>query len=759
MSQADGNKREDDDAFEREVRRVVALLYPGDELGGAAIIDGKERDGIFITEDNAVVVEATTSREKSKAEKDGKKLKALTTALTQEYPFKGIKGLFVTQSDPTAHQLDAIRKVGPPVVALSFSRLKSRLIDARGYLEARGDHAFGSARDPETNATKVRDKYVRLDFVDTAERHKRYSVNDLVDMLDTNQRLVLLGDYGAGKSMTMRELYLRFRAEHLKRDDKKFCLHLNLNDHQGQVDPAEALIRHAQLIGFNQPHQLIRAWRSGEAHVLLDGFDEVFVPGWASTTRPLEDVRRKSVELVYRFVLDAPHSVGVVVAGREHFFDSHKELRTAFGLDGRATVASATDFTEEQVNEYLSNRQWKASLPDWLPRRPLIVGYLAGRRVFEELEGLAYADPGAGWDRLLRAICQREARADAGVDDVAIRQIMERLATLARRTSDGLGPLHFEDYISVFRDLRGSLPDEGAYKVLQRLPGLRVHDGRANSRTFVDDDLVDAARAGDVLRWIEDPSRERMVEAYSDWTNLLGEAGLQVLESRLKEEGVSERHVQMALSQLHGHHGVDGLRADLLRVLLSRGSSPAKPTVLRDLHIPTLRLAEGSDAALVRLEGCIIDLLDLSDVESAERLPSLYNCAVEAVEGVAGFDELAKDRLHGTTVAYFSDSVENTASILRLDISDYRRVMLTVLRRTFVQSGRSRKESAFYRGSLTMSQKELIPVVLKRLGSADVIRRTRKKDTVLWEPNLAMYRRVTQILDTPTTSDDRLLAE
>ena len=750
--------RDDAREFELEVRRVAGLLY-ADSQGGASVVEGSERDGVFITEDMVVVVEATISQEKSKAEKDGRKLKALTDKLSIEHKYKGVKGFFVTRTDPTGHQLDAIRKIGNPIVAISYAKFRASLVDAKEYLGVRPDHAFGSARDPETDSVKLRDDYVALDFVDVADHRKQYNIDAIVRALEESQRVILIGDYGAGKSMTLREVYLHFSKLYMRDKAAKFCLHLNLIDHTGQTDPAEALMRHANIIGFPQPHQLVRAWKSGDAHLILDGFDEVFVPGWSVASRNLEDIRRRSVRLVKQFVINTPGTTGILIAGRQHFFDSMKEMTSALGVPRDSIIASATDFTEEQVEKYLRQRKWQTALPEWLPRKPLIVGYLAGRQLFDVVDQFTASDPGLGWHKLLTELCRREAKLDAGLDEATVREIVERLATLVRRTSSGLGPLNFEDLITVFRDLRGYLPDEAAYVVLQRLPGLRVEDNKVNSRMFVDDDLVDASRAGDVFRWIQRGDTYRIPEAMYGWQNLLGSVGLSVLRCRLEERGFTVRAARAALERMQGDPELDGLRADLLRLVLLMGSAPLKPVTIVNQHIPSLYISETSDATNVTLDGCVIDNLDLSDVESAERLPTLKDCSVSVVTGVAGIDELAVGRVGGTEFVTFTESAENTAAILRLDLPDYTRVALTILRKIFVQSGHSRKEGALYRGPLNDKQKHLIPSVLTELEKQGAIRRTRRRDATLWEPNQAMQRRVRHILDTPTTSRDPLINE
>lgn len=742
-------------AFEQEVRRVAGLLYP-DPSGGPTVAQGRERDGVFVTDDTVVLIEATLSREKAKAEVDGRKLKNLADRFARSHPFHAIKAFFVTGGDPTADQVDAIRRIGQPVVAISYAKFRARLVDSMSYLSARDDHAFGSARDPETDSVTLQDKYVTLDFVDAIDRKKQYDTNSIFNEVDAGTRVILLGDYGAGKSMTLRQVYLDFAKRHRKKGTEKFAIHLNLNQHQGQTDPAEALTRHANIIGFPNPHQLVRAWRSGDAHLILDGFDEVFVPGWASGSRPLSEVRKRSVSLIRQFMIETPPASGVLIAGRAQFFDTISEMRSALATTD-ALIANATDFTEEQVGQYLRQRAWKAALPDWLPRRPLIVGYLAGRKLFEVIDELSSSDPGQGWHRLITALSVREARADAGIDEDSVRRIIERLATLARKSSGGLGPVTFEDLITVFRDLRGYLPDEGAYSVLQRLPGLRVNDNQTNSRLFVDDDLVDACRAGDVYRWVKNHDEKKIPEAMYGWQNLLGNVGLSVLKHRLSEERFSHAMVQESLERTPGMSELDGLRTDLVRLLFLLGFAPRRSLTIPDQHIPTLYLSESTDASDVTFAGCIIETLDLSSVETAEKLPTFSNCVVTSVEGIAGLDELAANKFIGSDIGSFSESAENVSAILRLDLPDYTRVSLTVLRKIFVQSGHSRKEDALYRGLLTQKQKELIPSVLANLEKHGAIRKIRRRDATLWAPNPGMYRRVKRIMDAPTTSRDELV--
>ncbi len=81
-----------DREFEDEVRRIARLLWPSAEFGGASVIDNRERDGIFETDDSINIIECTVSRRKDKAENDCKKLAKHIRRLSPSRQTKFVRG-------------------------------------------------------------------------------------------------------------------------------------------------------------------------------------------------------------------------------------------------------------------------------------------------------------------------------------------------------------------------------------------------------------------------------------------------------------------------------------------------------------------------------------------------------------------------------------------------------------------------------------------------------------------------------------------
>jgi hypothetical protein len=102
--------------FEDEVRRIARLLWPAAQYGGSAIEDGRERDGVFESEEFVHLIECTVSKLKQKALEDSEKLQKLARKYGARFPRKFIKGWFVTLNEPTADQRSVFSKVQGRIV-------------------------------------------------------------------------------------------------------------------------------------------------------------------------------------------------------------------------------------------------------------------------------------------------------------------------------------------------------------------------------------------------------------------------------------------------------------------------------------------------------------------------------------------------------------------------------------------------------------------------------------------------------------------
>lgn len=199
--------------FENETRRVARALWPEARYSGAATVSGRERDGVFETEDCIHLLEATTSRKQEKAKQDVGKLAVLAAQLQRGASLKAVRCWFVTREEPTADQRKVAEKYKAFLRVLSFSQFQSRIIDVRMYLSARENYAFGSVRDPVTGSLQPTTDYVPLALAEVGQP-KIHTPDELAELVAEGRRVVLLGDYGAGKSMTLRYVYRKLTTRY-----------------------------------------------------------------------------------------------------------------------------------------------------------------------------------------------------------------------------------------------------------------------------------------------------------------------------------------------------------------------------------------------------------------------------------------------------------------------------------------------------------------------------------------------------------------
>ena len=751
----DDATRQENEHFENEVLRIARALWPSAAYSGAAKIDGKETDGVFVTEDCIHVVEATTSRRKEKAKQDMTKIAKHMRNFAARDRTRATRGWFLTRDEPTADQRNI--KVGRDnsINILSFGQFQSKLIDSREYLSARAHYAFGSVRDPETGDISPRIDYVPLDIarVGTADLvgHK-----ELADLIAGNGIIVLTGDYGAGKSMTLREVYRQLRLEHLRGRTSQFPVYLNLRDHYGQDDPGEILSRHARSIGFVPEHHLIRAWRAGYVHLLIDGFDEIAGISIQGEWRNLRSNRYEAMTAVRRLIDEHPNRAGLLVAGRAHFFDSRQERVEALGLPSKCVELSLNEFTAEQIQTYLKKAGLSGTVPPWLPSRPLLVGYLAAKGLLTDIvsnaENLQEPSLGEQWHVLLDAVANREAAIETGIDGSTVRRILERLATKARGSQGGLGSLSPSGIIQAFSEVCGYQPGDRNMVLLKRLPGLGVDRQEEDSRAFVDETFADACRAGDTVHFIENPfsfPKDALVNIEASMMDV----GINVALHRIKSLGYSNKKVNAALDEARNANG-EYMASDIVRMSLLAGITVTSDVWIGGVLVPRLELQGEGDLSRVGFQDCFFSLLEIDAGVDDARLPSFRSCYIDRLDGRVSADDLPKGKFDDKCIIErFLGTADTTADVLMLDLPLGARVCIAVLKKVYEQRGAGRRENALFRG-MDHQARRLVPDVLHVLHSERLLVPDRSRTMTIWRGNGACRTRVGQIIAAPNAMDD-----
>jgi len=242
----------------------------------------------------------------------------------------------------------------------------------------RENHPFGSVRNPDNDRDfrVPKTDYIPIDLLNFRDK-TAVPISELSDQMVRSPRTYLLvGDFGAGKSMTMRHVYYALVARYLSGQTTKFPVYLNLRDHFGQRNPSEALLRHGEEIGFALPNQLVAAWKAGHCHIFLDGFDELSSSRLVRGVGGLKKARREAMRLVNAFTSSHPKDTSILIIGRQHYFDSMDELESALGLPSDFVHLTLNEFTQQQVETFLKKKGFRENVPNWLPSRPLLLGYL-----------------------------------------------------------------------------------------------------------------------------------------------------------------------------------------------------------------------------------------------------------------------------------------------------------------------------------------------------------------------------------------------
>jgi hypothetical protein len=216
--------------FEDKVRRMSSLIW-GREAS-SRLVNGVQIDCVLEQEDDYwICVEVSVSDTLQKLREDLAKFGVVRPYLLAQNI--GCKSFFVTEQEPSNLLVETAR--GMRVTALSFDVFSRQFINFPAYRSLRMVKPFGSAVDPRTGETAKAD-YVPVKYVHDG---KEVVIDELVAMLATGKRLVLLGEVGTGKSRCFSELFARL-AEH-SGATMRYPVAINLREHWGALRAHEIL--------------------------------------------------------------------------------------------------------------------------------------------------------------------------------------------------------------------------------------------------------------------------------------------------------------------------------------------------------------------------------------------------------------------------------------------------------------------------------------------------------------------------------------
>ena len=762
--------------FEAQVRQTAEAVwnmepgscqpmhYPNDPVV-------REIDGIARLRDVTHLLMVTTSTRLDKVRDDTRKLQSAET-IERNNNAPAISKWLITLKQLDAEHIEYARKQN--VKVLTLAQFQRRFFDAAKYLAMRARSAFGSARNPLNESITIPDgAYVNLPMRVAADSNrskssisgKAITLPQICSRILAGEMIILRAPFGAGKSLTTRELFKLLVAAQSTDAAKPIPLALNLREHWGENHFDEILDRHARGVGYTPREDLVLAWRAGMCCLLLDGYDEVAAQTLVRTADKnfMREARRHALSGVRDFTQKMPATVGVFICGRDQYFDSEVELASSLGIgQRRCLIIDLGEFDEASANDFLARNGVTKPLPDWLPRKPLLLSYLLRESLMEEIlsidgsKGFAHA-----WDSFLTAICAREAALDRSVMELeTVRSVLERLAFSVRGKANGTGPISGVDLAEAYTAETSQSAGEGVLAQLQRLPGLAQRDAESGTRSFVDADMLSALQGGAFARQALRSFRDVAVSPLAP----LSARAQEMAAYKLGKENADANTLIGIASELARSGGAAATAtmqhaADCLGVAMHLAIAQEVATLnLRDIvidgaYLDSIALDEIS-LRNASFRNCIVNELRLAEATEHDQI-SFSGCIIGRIVGASSRGGVPTWLVSQDCEVDQLDDVSTNNAVLKLDISPQLKALLTILRKLYRQAGSGRKLAAFSRGITRPDVLAYVDPVLAILQRHQFI----SVFNSVVHPVRRQSGRVSAILSSPTLADDPVVVE
>lgn len=192
--------------FEDQVRGIASLIF-GVECKPTRIA-GINFDGVAVkSELETVALEISKQNDLDKVRQGITRLHLARQTLSAD----GIvlRGYIILSKIPTQAMLDAAREA--KVTVASAGQFASLFFQFPTYKNARSIAAFGSSIDPATGDID-KNEYAPVQY-QRKDNNKDITIEDICEMIYSGKNVILLGEYGSGKSRCVREVFANLSSK------------------------------------------------------------------------------------------------------------------------------------------------------------------------------------------------------------------------------------------------------------------------------------------------------------------------------------------------------------------------------------------------------------------------------------------------------------------------------------------------------------------------------------------------------------------
>jgi hypothetical protein len=336
--------------LEDEVRTIATMTW-GTEFR-SELVHGRQIDSYAQTgAGSAIAIEVTEVKKLDKIQSDLNKLVYVRNANFHD-KFIQTECYCVTAYKPTIAMINVCRTYN--IAIINIDEFRNKYIPADIYFEKRGKRPFGSAVDPESGE-KDQKRYAPVSFL--LQGGAEAEVTALIENLKHKGTVILTGEYGTGKSKCLEWIFEKMVQTAWA--DFNFPISIDLRKCWGLRDRYEIIRRHLTELGLPECIDPInKAYAEGLLTLLIDGFDEMGIQVWTDNVADLKRLRADALSGVRDII--ANQKGGIIITGRDHYFDNEEEMISALGLSNRnpSLFKSKDEFSPLELRDFLEKNDF-----------------------------------------------------------------------------------------------------------------------------------------------------------------------------------------------------------------------------------------------------------------------------------------------------------------------------------------------------------------------------------------------------------------